>query len=347
MAQNNWEADKMLDVYIHDYLLKRNLQATAKAFKEEGKVSAEPVGEQFIQSPVSGSAAMQHIQGQNQQTSVIFCPLLQDIKGDIGAVQKSLHKDPSSLYSQGIMQAKSGLSGAGKQLHWKFMKGFLLHVRNILPRAGTQGVSGLPLKGWPLTGTRKRKSTSSGAANSAGMPSANSPPSTPSIHTTGDGVSMASNLQSASTTSKSLMMYGVDRTGGLASSNQMLCFGRSRSISIVSDRLKEKSIVGGRLREKSIVDGQLREKKRRRKRGEERRGYIPPFPPLSSPARRPHPRVILLPRDKTECLPARGERSRRHRRARTVFTRTPSSPVGDSSPARGNVSLRGEKDRGD
>ena len=34
-----------LDVYIHDYLLKRNLQATAKAFKEEGKVSAEPVGE--------------------------------------------------------------------------------------------------------------------------------------------------------------------------------------------------------------------------------------------------------------------------------------------------------------
>ncbi|THU73543.1 hypothetical protein C4D60_Mb04t23970 [Musa balbisiana] len=446
MAQSNWEADKMLDVYIHDYLLKRNLQATAKAFKEEGKVSAEPVAidapggflfewwsvfwdifisrtnekhsqvaaayietqrakakeehqrqlqmqqvqilqqqqaqlqrrnaihpslngamnatnitgisgpptasimaakiyeermkqpqsmdtaissqfldgnrvallrsatnhpGQFIQSPVSGSAAMQHIQGQNQQTS--------DIKGDIGAVHKSLHKDPSSLYTQGIMQAKSGLSGAG-----------------------TQGVSGLPLKGWPLAGidqlcqnfgpqvnkpflpnqsqfqllspneqqqilaqaqaqsnidlsnygmdhrkiralprsglsgkdgqmngndasigspsessspkvrqdqsiikasqiqqssnqqtqelvqqqqlqqsTRKRKSTSSGAANSAGMPSANSPPSTPSIHTTGDGVSMASNLQNASTMSKSLMMYGADRTGGLASSNQM------------------------------------------------------------------------------------------------------------------------------
>lgn len=53
---------------------------------------------------------------------------MQDIKGDIGAVHKSLHKDPSSLYTQGIMQAKSGLSGAGKQLHWKFMKGFLLHV---------------------------------------------------------------------------------------------------------------------------------------------------------------------------------------------------------------------------
>uniref|UniRef100_A0A1D1XR09 Transcriptional corepressor LEUNIG n=2 Tax=Anthurium amnicola TaxID=1678845 RepID=A0A1D1XR09_9ARAE len=43
MAQSNWEADKMLDVYIHDYLLKRNLQASAKAFMTEGKVSADPV----------------------------------------------------------------------------------------------------------------------------------------------------------------------------------------------------------------------------------------------------------------------------------------------------------------
>lgn len=79
MAQNNWEADKMsvilnatvslnffmkrrfihlfilvldflilgncrLDVYIYDYLLKRNLQTTAKAFMAEGKVAADPVG---------------------------------------------------------------------------------------------------------------------------------------------------------------------------------------------------------------------------------------------------------------------------------------------------------------
>ncbi|RRT49878.1 hypothetical protein B296_00052074, partial [Ensete ventricosum] len=244
-----------------------------------------------------------------------------------------------------------------------------------------------PLKFYQEQGTRKRKSTSSGAANSAGMPSANSPPSTPSIHTTGDGVSMASNLQSASTMSKSLMMYGVDRTGGLASSNQMVvlwnmdtmqtmsssqehshiitdvCFRPNSSqlatssfdktvrlwnaaevcllitvIILLAARFKEprrqslwasarvkpgdrtrllallrsfvvdfgrqRSIegeinVGGRLREKSIVSGQLREKKRRRKRGEEerRRGYIPPFPPLPSP--RPHPRVILLPREET------------------------------------------------
>uniref|UniRef100_A0A0A9ALM0 Transcriptional corepressor LEUNIG n=1 Tax=Arundo donax TaxID=35708 RepID=A0A0A9ALM0_ARUDO len=43
MSQTNWEADKMLDVYIYDYFLKRNLQATAKAFQAEGKVSSDPV----------------------------------------------------------------------------------------------------------------------------------------------------------------------------------------------------------------------------------------------------------------------------------------------------------------
>ncbi|CAN6460353.1 unnamed protein product [Victoria cruziana] len=43
MAQSNWEADKMLDVYIYDYLLKRNLHASAKAFMTEGKIAADPV----------------------------------------------------------------------------------------------------------------------------------------------------------------------------------------------------------------------------------------------------------------------------------------------------------------
>ncbi|EEE53974.1 hypothetical protein OsJ_00592 [Oryza sativa Japonica Group] len=41
--QSAWEAEKMLDVYIHDYLLKRNLQSTAKAFQAEGSVSSDPV----------------------------------------------------------------------------------------------------------------------------------------------------------------------------------------------------------------------------------------------------------------------------------------------------------------
>ncbi|GAV70686.1 WD40 domain-containing protein/LisH domain-containing protein [Cephalotus follicularis] len=43
MAQSNWEADKMLDVYIHDYLLKRKLHTSAKAFMTEGKVATDPV----------------------------------------------------------------------------------------------------------------------------------------------------------------------------------------------------------------------------------------------------------------------------------------------------------------
>lgn len=37
-----------LDVYIYDYLVKRNLQASAKAFRAEGKVSSDPVGECLI-----------------------------------------------------------------------------------------------------------------------------------------------------------------------------------------------------------------------------------------------------------------------------------------------------------
>lgn len=33
-----------LDVYIHDYFVKRKLHASAKAFQQEGKVSTDPVG---------------------------------------------------------------------------------------------------------------------------------------------------------------------------------------------------------------------------------------------------------------------------------------------------------------
>lgn len=37
-----------LDVYIHDYLVKRDLKASAQAFQAEGKVSSDPVGEIII-----------------------------------------------------------------------------------------------------------------------------------------------------------------------------------------------------------------------------------------------------------------------------------------------------------
>ncbi|WZY81678.1 hypothetical protein YC2023_028062 [Brassica napus] len=44
MAQSNWEADKMLDTYIYDHLVKKKLHNIAKSFMTEGKVSPDPVG---------------------------------------------------------------------------------------------------------------------------------------------------------------------------------------------------------------------------------------------------------------------------------------------------------------
>ena len=38
--------DNRLDVYIHDYLVKRDLKASAQAFQAEGKVS-DPVGKEI------------------------------------------------------------------------------------------------------------------------------------------------------------------------------------------------------------------------------------------------------------------------------------------------------------
>lgn len=440
MAQSNWEADKMLDVYIHDYLLKRKLHASAKAFMTEGKVATDPVAidapggflfewwsvfwdifiartnekhsepaaayieaqqikarEQQLQmqqlqlmqqrnaqlqrrdpnhAALGGSMnainsegmmgqssasvlamkmyeeRMKHPHSMDSETSPPIIdanriallksatnhpgqlvqgnsgnmsaalqqiqarsPLTTDIKSEVnlGATQKSLPMDPSSIYGQAIFQSKSGLGGAGLN----------------------QGVSGLPLKGWPLTGieqlrpslvqkpnlptqnqfllasqqqqilaqaqaqsslgnstnygdmdprrfcglprgslsakdgqstrndgsicspvqssspkmkmgqmqhsssqqqdqlqqqqlqqnNRKRKQhSSSGAANSTGTgntvgPSPSSPAST---HTPGDGITTASSMQHVNSVPKSLMLYGPEGMGGLASSSNLL-----------------------------------------------------------------------------------------------------------------------------
>ncbi|GLT97792.1 hypothetical protein SLE2022_153410 [Rubroshorea leprosula] len=57
---------------------------------------------------------------------------IQDIKGDVnmGAAQRSMPMDPSSIYGQGIMQSKPGIGNTGLN----------------------PGVGNLPLKGRPLTG---------------------------------------------------------------------------------------------------------------------------------------------------------------------------------------------------
>ncbi|CAK7336256.1 unnamed protein product [Dovyalis caffra] len=255
MAQSNWEADKMLDVYIYDYLVKKKLHATANSFRTEGKVAPDPVAidapggflfewwsvfwdifiartnekhsetaaayletqqsktkeqqqlqmqqlqlirqaqlqrggpnNQTVGGPVNSigtegmlgqpnasalaakiyeermkhsnlmesetsqplldarmallksttnhpgqlvqgnprnvTAALQQIQGRTHQTA--------DVKpeANLGAAQRSLPMDPSTIYGQGIMQSKPGIGNAGLN----------------------PGVNGLPLKGWPLTG---------------------------------------------------------------------------------------------------------------------------------------------------------------------------------------------------
>ncbi|XP_058724075.1 transcriptional corepressor LEUNIG_HOMOLOG-like isoform X6 [Vicia villosa] len=246
MAQSNWEADKMLDVYIYDYLVKKKLHNTAKSFMTEGKVSPDPVAidapggflfewwsvfwdifiartnekhsenaaayletqqikakEQQLQMqqlqlmrhaqlqrrdpnhPPIGSPlnaiTTEGVLGQSTATALAAKmyedrmknsnpmdtetsqPLLdarmallkstnhpgqmvqgnsgnvtaalqqmQDIKSEVnmGNMQRSLPMDPSSIYGQGGMQSKSGITNAGLN----------------------QGVGGLTLKGWPLTG---------------------------------------------------------------------------------------------------------------------------------------------------------------------------------------------------
>ncbi|GLT52315.1 hypothetical protein SLA2020_256630 [Shorea laevis] len=248
MAQSNWEADKMLDVYIYDYLVKKKLHNTAKSFMTEGKVAPDPVAidapggflfewwsvfwDIFIsrtndkhsesaaayieaqqikvkdqqqlqmqqlhlmrqaqmqrrdsnhpslggpvnaigsegmlgQANASALAAkmyeerMKHPNAMNSDTTqphldarmallksatnhpgqlvqgnhgsvTAALQQMQDIKPEVnmGAAQRSMPMDPSSIYGQGIMQSKPGIGNTGLN----------------------PGVGNLPLKGWPLTG---------------------------------------------------------------------------------------------------------------------------------------------------------------------------------------------------
>jgi len=74
---------------------------------------------------------------------------------------------------------------------------------------------------------RKQPGSSSGPANSSGTanttgPSPSSAPSTPSTHTPGDVMSMAGALQNSGSSSKTLIMYGSDGSGALASPSNPL-----------------------------------------------------------------------------------------------------------------------------
>ncbi|VAI40830.1 unnamed protein product [Triticum turgidum subsp. durum] len=99
-------------------------------------------------------------------------------------------------------------------------------TQNELARMGSPAHSGSPKvrpdeHEYMMKNSRKRKPTSSGPANSTGTGNTvgPSPPSTPSTHTPGGGIPVASNVNIAQ---KSSMACGADGTSGFASSsNQM------------------------------------------------------------------------------------------------------------------------------
>ncbi|TKY66106.1 Transcriptional corepressor LEUNIG-like [Spatholobus suberectus] len=254
------------------------------------------------------STALQQIPGRT--------PLTTDIKGEVslGATPKSLPLD-TSVYRQAILQSKSGLGNAGLNQGvtslplkgWPLASGvdqlrpnlgvqvskpnlttqnqFVLasQQQQILAQAQAQNnlgnynygdmdphrLSGLPrgslsakdgqstrndgsicsqmqsdspkmkmaqsqhslsqqqeqLQQQQLQQNNRKRKQHSGAANSTGtggntaVPSPNSPPST---HTPGDGLNTASSMQHVNSVQKSMMMYGTEATGGLASSSNML-----------------------------------------------------------------------------------------------------------------------------
>ncbi|KAK3148682.1 hypothetical protein QOZ80_3AG0207350 [Eleusine coracana subsp. coracana] len=320
MARTDWEADKMLDVYIYDYLVKRNLQATAKAFISEGKVATDPVAIDapggflfewwsifwdIFHSTTKSSSSSSSVSLNNNNPMMLQHPPPGSGPGinssDVTAVlaSKMMMQDrlrhPNSDHHHLLdpntrmalltkspppnHQSHSGPPPLPQQIHPRNQQQphRLCHSRftreissnlasNLIcwtksrcwectserlasycPRMGSPAPSGSPnvrsddpdylmkLKMAQMQqcsglrvpelphqqNTRKRKPTSSGAANNTGTGNTvgPSPPSTPSTHTPGGGVPVASNVNTAQ---KSSMICGTGGTSGLASSsNQM------------------------------------------------------------------------------------------------------------------------------
>uniref|UniRef100_A0A0E0D0I0 LisH domain-containing protein n=1 Tax=Oryza meridionalis TaxID=40149 RepID=A0A0E0D0I0_9ORYZ len=92
MARSNWEADKMLDVYIYDYLVKRNMHNTAKAFMTEGKVATDPIKSREQQM------RLQLLQQQQQNAH------LQRRDPPLNAAMDALNSDVSAVLASKMMQ---------------------------------------------------------------------------------------------------------------------------------------------------------------------------------------------------------------------------------------------------
>ncbi|KAF3791857.1 Transcriptional corepressor LEUNIG-like protein [Nymphaea thermarum] len=182
MSQTNWEADKMLDVYIYDYLVKRNLQASAKAFLAEGKVSSDPVA---IDAP--GGFLFEwwsvfwdiFIARTNEKHSDVAASYIEQRFGDnVNQLSDPNHATmlkptgtPPQPTGQVLHGTAGGMSAALQQVQLRNqqlpvptpdIKGemnAILSSRAAGPDGSLIGVSGanqgsnnLTLKGWPLTG---------------------------------------------------------------------------------------------------------------------------------------------------------------------------------------------------
>ncbi|RID69574.1 hypothetical protein BRARA_C01661 [Brassica rapa] len=183
MAQSNWEADKMLDTYIYDHLVKKKLHNIAKSFVTEGKVSPDlvaidaPGGFLFEWWSVFWEMFYARTKEKHDESVVEYGLNLINMP----PVQHSSSQQQDPLLSQQSQQ-------------------------NNRKRKG-------PTSSGPANST--------GTGNTVGP--SNSQPSTPSTHTPVEGVAMTGNMQHVNNMPKGPMMYGSDAIGGLASSaNQLL-----------------------------------------------------------------------------------------------------------------------------
>ncbi|KAK1312854.1 Transcriptional corepressor LEUNIG [Acorus calamus] len=189
MSQTNWEADKMLDVYIYDYMVKRNLTASAKAFQAEGKVSSDPVDSEdankvtFDMSPGTANALATKMYEERlklplQRDSLDDPSMKQRFGDNVGQLLDPNHASmlkPAATPGQPSGQVLHGTAGGipgslqQAQVRNQQLSGSTPDIKTEMnavlnPRAAgpdgsligvpgsNQGGNNLTLKGWPLTG---------------------------------------------------------------------------------------------------------------------------------------------------------------------------------------------------
>ncbi|GAU15151.1 hypothetical protein TSUD_08890 [Trifolium subterraneum] len=182
MSQTNWEADKMLDVYIHDYLVKRDLKASAQAFQAEGKVSSDPVA---IDAP--GGFLFEwwsvfwdiFIARTNEKHSEVAASYIEQRFGDqlMDPNHASILKSSAApgQPSGQVLHGSAGAMSPQVQARSQQLPGSTPDIKSEInpvlnPRAAgpegslmaipgsNQGGNNLTLKGWPLTGLEQLRS---------------------------------------------------------------------------------------------------------------------------------------------------------------------------------------------